>query len=54
MSIEEDVLLILREIRKYNSDKFTGKMTISLNMSQGGIGQISINLEKNLKKSQKL
>jgi len=50
MSIDDDLKLILEEINKTNQRRFTGKMTIALNMNQGGIGQISVNLEQNLKR----
>lgn len=53
MSIEKDSLVILEELKKVHNSKFTGKLTLTINMNEGGIGQMSLNLERNLKKSQK-
>ena len=40
---------IIDQINKAKLSKFTGKMTITINMNCGGIGQVSLNKEQNLK-----
>jgi len=51
--IEDDLTLIVQEIKKAATTKFTGKLTLSLNMNEGGIGQMSLLLDRNLKKPSK-
>lgn len=50
MTLEENLVLIVQEIKKANSEKFTGNLTLTLAMRSGGVGNISVLLEKNLKK----
>jgi len=52
-NIEQDVVLIMKEIKRVNLEKFTGKMTIEIDMKCGGMGKIAVNLQKNLKNSTK-
>ena len=54
MNIEEDLIVIVSEIKKASISRFTGKLILSMNMSEGGIGQISLLLDQNLKKSSKI
>jgi len=49
-NILEDKMLINNAITQASNDNFTGKMIITLNMNQGGIGNISVNMDKTLKK----
>jgi len=49
MTISEDVQAIAKEIQYVSSLKHTGEMNITINMSQGSIGQIHVNIGKNLK-----
>jgi len=51
--IEDDLKQIVLEITKVSREKFTGKCVLSLNMTEGGIGQMSLLLDRNLKKSNK-
>ena len=51
--LEEDVSQIAQEIVRVSKEKHTGQMQITLHMNQGGIGQISVNIDKNLKNAKK-
>ncbi len=53
MQIEDDLLIILKEFRKTSNSKFTGTIVLTVNMRNGGIAQMSLNLERNLKKQSK-
>jgi hypothetical protein len=50
---EEDITAIIREVRRVVEEKHTGQMQITLHMNQGGIGQISVKIEKSLKNGKK-
>jgi hypothetical protein len=47
--LQKDLQNICSEVMRATNENFTGKMTITLDMRKGGIGQISLILEKNLK-----
>jgi hypothetical protein len=47
--MREDLRLIGQEVMRAASEKFTGKMEITLHMKRGGIGQITVLMQKNLK-----
>ena len=47
--MREDLRLIGQEVMRATSEKFTGKMEITLHMKRGGIGQITVLMQKNLK-----
>lgn len=49
-SLKADITAITHEIIRATEENFTGEMTITLNMRQGGIGRIGLKMEKNLKK----
>lgn len=49
-SLKEDLGLIGQEIMRAANEKFTGKLNMTLHMKKGGIGQITILMQKNLKK----
>lgn len=53
MSVKEDLQLIGEEIVKQSNRKFTGQMNITINMRDGGIGNISVRIDKNLKGNSK-
>jgi len=50
-ALEEDLHLIASEIVNQASNKFTGQLYISVNMRDGGIGSISVRIDKDLKKN---
>ena len=47
--MREDMTLIGQEIIRAAKEKFTGKVEIILHMKRGGIGQITVLMQKNLK-----
>lgn len=47
--MDELSVKISEQIERARGDRFTGKMTIVINMNGGGIGQVSLNKEQNLK-----
>jgi hypothetical protein len=47
--VREDLRLIGQEVMRAASEKFTGKLNITLHMKRGGIGQITVLMQKNLK-----
>ena len=49
-TIKDDLALIGQEVLRAASEKFTGKLNITLHMRKGGIGQITVLMQKNLKK----
>lgn len=49
-TIKEDLGLIGQEIMRAATEKFTGKLNVTLHMRRGGIGQITVLMQKNLKK----
>lgn len=51
--IMEKLELITDEMAKISQTKFTGKVTLEINMTQGGIGQISMNAQRILTKQTK-
>jgi len=51
--IEDDLLTIMQELRKTSDSNFTGTVVLKIHMGDGGISQMSLNLERNLKKSAK-
>jgi len=50
-TIKEDLGLIGQEVLRAASENFTGKLDITLHMRKGGIGQITVLMQKNLKKN---
>jgi len=50
-NLQRDLELILKEIRDHNENKFTGEMSLTLKMNQGGIAHISVYSRKDLRKS---
>jgi len=48
--IKAELLEVFKNIELSMSTKFTGKISFAINMNQGGIGQISMKSEQNLKK----
>lgn len=48
-TLQKDLADIAQEIIRATEEQFTGQMTITLNMRKGGIGQIGLKMEKNLK-----
>ncbi|NJR75227.1 MAG: hypothetical protein HC773_19495 [Scytonema sp. CRU_2_7] len=50
MNIDEDFAVLIRELRKLSDKKFTGKLSVVISMKDGGIAQMSLNTELNLKK----
>lgn len=46
--LEENIILIAKEIRRLNDLKFTGKTTIEISLKDGGIGSISVNTIRKL------
>lgn len=50
---EEDMAAIIREVKRVTDEKHTGQVQVTLHMNQGGIGQISVKIEKSLKNSKK-
>lgn len=50
-SIRADLTLIGQEVLRAASEKFTGKLNMTLHMKRGGIGQITILMQKNLKRN---
>lgn len=53
LTLKKDLTDINQEIMRAVEERFTGEMTITLNMRQGGIGKISLKMEKNLKNIKK-
>ena len=52
-ALEEDMAAIIREVRRVADEKHTGQVQVILHMNQGGIGQISVKIEKSLKNCKK-
>jgi len=50
---EDKLETIIQELRKISKVKFTGKISLVLNMSEGGIGQMAMHSEFNLEKHSK-
>ena len=50
---EEDMAAIIREVRRVADEKHTEQVQVILHMNQGGIGQISVKIEKSLKNGRK-
>lgn len=48
MSIKHAVELISKYIGKYLSERFTGKLTFVLNCREGGIGKLSLQVDRDL------
>lgn len=50
-NLAEDINKMSREIVNLSKSDFTGNVAISINMNQGGIGQMSVNIQRDLKGS---
>ena len=48
-ALESDLQLIVSEIIRNSKNKFTGNLYISINMRDGGMGSISVRIDKDLK-----
>lgn len=48
-NMREDLRLVGQEVMRAASEKFTGKLNVTLHMRKGGIGQITVLMQKNLK-----
>lgn len=51
--LEHDIHAIVGEIIRVSGDRHTGAMVINLQMNQGGICRINVNIDKNLKDARK-
>lgn len=51
MEIKEAVYFLIEKISVYLSRKFSGKIIITLNCKNGGIGNISIHAKQNFDKT---
>lgn len=49
-NLQRDLELIFREIREHSENKFTGELSVTLKMNQGGISHISVYSKKDLRK----
>lgn len=45
-----EMMIIARELKKLSSDRFTGKVNLVINWSQGGIASMSLLVDRTLKK----
>ena len=52
-TLKEDLGLIASKIMESASNKFTGKMTLTVHMRDGGIGRMNLVLDSDLKYSTK-
>lgn len=50
-TLKDDIHLIAQEVMNQSDNKFTGNLYISINMRDGGIGSISVRIDKNLKRN---
>lgn len=50
MNIQEFVMAAAKCLAEYLSKKFTGKITFTLNINQGGIGNVHVMVDHPLKK----
>ncbi len=53
MDIQEMLNILTAEFTKASMSRFTGQVTISINMNQGGIGQVSLQTVQNLQNFKK-
>ena len=49
--IKPELLEVFKNIELSIQTKFTGKISFEINLNQGGIGQISMKSEQNLRKN---
>ena len=47
--LRKDLALMGKEILRISDENFTGNVVISISMRDGGIGQINVKIDKNLK-----
>lgn len=53
MTLRMAIELIKKELDNAKLRKFTGQLNLKFNYKEGGIGSLSANIEKNLRKAKK-